>query len=90
MMTDNTDERLAKIETMLGHLTEKIEDRMVQSDRWRNRMETTVYGDGNGSPGHHIKLDRLLQSQERQKWLVRTLVAAVIALALPAVQAALA
>lgn len=84
-MTDNTDERLARIETMLTHLTEKVEQRMAQSDRWRSRIEMTMYGDGNGSIGHNIKLDRLLQAQERQKWLVRTLLAAVIALAVPAI-----
>ena len=85
MMTDNTDERLARIETMLSHLTEKIDARITQSDQWRNRMERIVYGDGNGAPGHHIKLDRLLQAQERQKWLVRTLLAVVAALTIPAI-----
>ena len=88
MMTDKTDERLAKIETMLGHLTEKIEHRMAHSDQWRSRMEAMIFGNGS-VPGHHIKLDRLLQAQERQKWMVRTLVAAVIALALPIVRASL-
>lgn len=69
---------------MLQHLTERVEQRMEHSDRWRARMELTVYGDGNGSPGHHIKLDRLLQAQERQKWLIRSLLIAVIGLGMRA------
>lgn len=80
MMTDNTDERLARIETMLLHITDKIDGRIASSDQWRSRIERIVFGDGNGTPGHHVKLDRLVQAQERQKWLVRTLVAAVGAL----------
>jgi len=98
-MTEVTEERIAGIErrmlgietsqarmiALLENLTEKVMDRTAQSDQWRARLEKTVYGDGNGSPGHHVKLDRLVQAQERQKWLVRTLVAATAGLALKAV-----
>jgi len=91
-----TEERLQRIEgelarcvMLLEHMTEKMDERTAASDQWRSKVEKTVYGDGNGSPGHHIKLDRLLQAQERQKWVIRTLGAAVIGLALKAAWAAL-
>lgn len=84
-MTDNTDERLARIEVMLQQLTATVDQRVVQSDRWRTRIEKTIYGDGNGNPGHHIKLDRLLQAQDRQKWLIRAVVGSVVALAAQAI-----
>ena len=102
-MSEVTEERIAGIEqrmsgietsqarmiVLLENLTEKVIDRTNQSDLWRGRVEKTVYGDGNGNPGHHIKLDRLLQAQERQKWTIRTIGAVAIGLALKAAVAAL-
>ena len=85
------DERLRTIETqqtrmivMLEQLTEKVETRIAQSAEWRSRMERTVYGDGNGTKGHSLRVDRLEQTQERQKWLVRTMGSGFLLLALKA------
>lgn len=91
-MTEVSEERLARIEAdqarmlvLMESLTEKVERRMGETDLWRSRLERTIYGDGNGNPGHHIKLDRLLQAQDRQKWMIRAVVGGVIALAVQAI-----
>ena len=84
-----TEQRLAHIEaqqervlTLLEALGEKMEHRIRESDAWRKKIERTVYGDGNGVKGHNIRVDRLEQAGERQKWLVRTVMGAVVVLAL--------
>jgi len=92
-----SEERLARIETdqarilvMLEHLTERVEERIVSDDAWRNKMERIVFGDGNGNPGHHIKLDRLMQDQSRQKWAIRAVGGAAILLVVRALFALIA
>lgn len=87
-----TEERLSNIEqgqarvlTLLEGLSEKMETRIASSDVWRARTERTLYGDGNGHPGHTLRIDRLEQTGERQRWLSRTMLGAVVALAIRAV-----
>jgi len=89
--TNHMDQRLRHIETqqaemivLLRTLTEKVEERIAQSSDWRKRIEKTVYGDGNGNKGHSLRVDRLEQTLERQKWLVRTLGSGFALLALKA------
>lgn len=93
------EERLARIEAdqarilaVLEHLSEKMESRIAHTDAWRDRVERTVYGDGNGNKGHSIRLDRLEQAQlaareahSRQKKLLATVAGAVIVMVLKAV-----
>lgn len=93
------EERLARIEAdqarilaVLEHLSEKMETRIAATDAWRVRMERTVFGDGNGTKGHNIRLDRLEQAQlaqekahDRQKKLLATVAGAVVVMALKAV-----
>jgi len=93
------EERLARIEAdqarilaVLEHLSEKMENRISQTDAWRERVGRTLYGDGNGTKGHSIRLDRLEQAaiaareaHSRQKKLLGTVAAAVVVMALKAV-----
>ena len=77
----------AEILTLLRTLAEKVEKRIEGTDVWRSQIDLTLVGDGNGRKGHNVRLDRLEQSAERQKWLTRTVAAGVILLALKAVAA---
>ena len=93
---DAMEDRLRHIETqqvemivLLRTLTEKVEERTAKSSNWHDKVERTVYGDGNGNKGHSLRLDRLEQDQERQKWLIRTLGSGLALLALKAVWALL-
>jgi len=86
-----TDDRLRHIETqqaemivLLRTLTQKVEERIAQSSAWRQKIERTVYGDGNGTKGHSLRVDRLEQTLERQRWLIRTLGGGVALLVLKA------
>lgn len=86
-----TEERLRKLEVqnaeilaLLRTLSEKMETRIAATDAWRERVDRILVGDGNGVKGHNVRLDRLEQAQERQKWLTRTVAAGVILLALKA------
>jgi len=92
MTSSETDNRLRHIETqqaemivMLRALTAKVEERIAADSEWRRKIERTVYGDGNGTKGHSLRVDRLEQTIERQKWLVRTLGSGFALLALKAV-----
>jgi hypothetical protein len=87
-----TEERLRKLEVqnaeillLLRGLSEKVEGRMAASDSWRDKVERILVGDGNGQKGHNVRLDRLEQAQERQKWATRTVGAGVMLLVLKAV-----
>lgn len=86
------EERLRKIEvaqaevlTLLRALAEKMDDRSAVADSWRKRTDRILMGDGNGAKGHNVRLDRLEQAHERQKWLIRSLLVPVVLLALKAV-----
>ena len=84
-----TEERLrgleiqnAEILAMLRQLNETLHGRIAADDKWRARVDRIIVGDGNGSVGHQVKIDRLEQSHERQKWMVRSLLVPVVLLAL--------
>lgn len=86
-----TEERLRKLEVqnaeilaLLRGLSEKMMARIASTDSWRERVDRIIVGDGNGNKGHAVRLDRLEQDQERQKWLVRTVGGGVILLAIRA------
>ena len=75
------DERLARIETLLEHLTEKMESSHALSDeRWKT-MHRTMFGDGNGYKGLLVRFDRIEMAEKARTWRERTLAGAVIALA---------
>jgi len=83
-MTDQTQTRLADIErtneriiVLLEHLTEKVESRIETTDAWRERTDLILMGDGNGRKGHNVRIDRIEQTLERQKWLTRALMSGV-------------
>lgn len=91
-MTDMNDNRLraleiqsAEILTLLRSLSDKVDDRTDLSNAWRSRVDKILIGDGNGSKGHNVRLDRLEQAQERHKWMGRALLVPVFLLALQAV-----
>lgn len=93
------EQRLARIEAdqarilaVLEHLSEKMESRISATDAWRSRIDRVVFGDGNGTNGHTIRLDRLEQAAaasqratDRQKKVLATVVGAVVVMALKAV-----
>lgn len=84
-MEGNNDQgRLARIEELLKHLTARMEERIAHSDRWRLSIERMLKGDGNGYRGMLVRLDRLEQAADRQRWLIRSLWTALIPLALKA------
>ena len=64
---------------LLEQLAEKVDGRIEADDRRHERVARTLYGD-NGSAGLLIKLDRLEQAHDRQKWTVRTALGAVVVL----------
>lgn len=83
-----TEERLARIEadqarilSGLENISEKVDEGFAHADERHARMELVIYGDGNGRKGHNIRLDRLEQTAERQKWLVRTIGGGLLLLA---------
>lgn len=87
------EERLAQIERkvdrtflMMEALSEKVQEQTAAQNEWRDRISRTIYGH-NGTPGNLVRIDRLEQTQDRQKWLVRSIVGAVIALAAAAMHA---
>lgn len=71
----------AEILTLLRGLAKKIDDRIEASDVWRKQVDSILKGDGNGNKGHNVRLDRLEQAAERNKWLVRSLLVPVLFLA---------
>ncbi len=77
-----SDERLARIEALLEHLTETTEVRHTQfEERWRE-IRRTVYGDGNGYKGMLVRIDRMEQADANRVWRERLLITAVIGLVL--------
>jgi len=71
------EQRLARIEVLL----EQLADQNKADREWRGRMDITLNGDGNGIPGLRMRLDRMEQAGERAKWAMRTVAAAVVAMA---------
>jgi hypothetical protein len=74
------EERLARIETLLQHLTEKVTSHQADNDARCTRMERTLFGDGNGYRGMLVRMDRLEQDAERRTWRERAIVGAMILL----------
>lgn len=72
-----TEQRLARIETLLENLTEKTDARNEHDDKRYDRVARTLYGN-NGTPGVLIELDRLKQAQLRSQWLMRVTLGAFI------------
>lgn len=92
MSETNTESRLAAVErsneriiVLLESLTEKVSSRIGSTDAWRARTDKILMGDGNGSKGHNVRLDRVEQALERQKWIGRLLGSAVALALLKAV-----
>ncbi len=84
-----SEERLARIEALLEHLTEKFEDQAEQTNRWRSRTDLTLHGDGNGHRGLIVRIDRLEQAQcqtqkahDRHRKLLVTVIGAIVVLIL--------
>lgn len=74
----------AEILTILRGLSQKIDERIETTDAWKERVDRILVGDGNGQKGHNVRLDRLEQTCERQKWFVRSLIVPVLLLAVKA------
>ena len=79
----------AEILGLLRSLTEKMDDRISQADRWRFRVDSILVGDGNGRIGHNVRLDRLEQAASQSKWFLRVLGGGMVMLALRALQSLL-
>ena len=93
MSDEMQEERLRKMElqqaeilSVLRSLTEKMDDRIEQSEKWRQKVDMILIGDGNGRKGHNVRLDRLEQAADRSKWALRVVGAGLIMLALRAIQ----
>lgn len=85
-MTADDGDRFSAIERKLDHtcfvvesLSEQMQKHTELEMAWNDRLTRTIYG-YNGTPGLLLKLDRLEQAQERQKWLVRAVVGAMLGL----------
>ncbi len=77
-----SDELLARIETKLDALTDKVATRIEQDDARHERHSRILYG-ANGkkdSPGLLVRIDRLEQAQGRQNWVMRIVVGAFVTL----------
>jgi len=74
------EERLARIETLLETLTNRVMEHQTESTARSARLERTVFGDGNGYKGMVVRLDRLEQDLERRLWRERALTATVFGL----------
>lgn len=85
---DNTQERLARIETLIESLTKKVCEFAERSDERHDRIARIVWG-SDGAPGVIVRLDRLEQAAERSRWAVRLLIGAVVTLVAGSVWAAL-
>jgi len=60
----------------LESLGDKMDDMQIDVEK----IETTL--NGNGKAGYNVRMDRLEQSENRRKWLNRTLYAGFISLVL--------
>lgn len=65
---------------LLEGLAKKVDERISQTDSRLARHARTLWGE-NGNPGMLVRLDRLEQSHDRSRWLVRSIVVAVVTLA---------
>ena len=72
---DDMSERLAEIEkkqertiVLLEGLCERLDDVVAKTER----TDVTLRGDGNGTKGLLVRMDRVEQVHERSKWAVRT------------------
>lgn len=74
------EERLARIETLLETMTEKLDRQHAYALQRANRLDQTVYGDGNGNKGMVVRVDRLERDSSRRTWRERLIMATVIAL----------
>lgn len=84
----DNEQRLANIEAqqartivLLENLSKKVDDSVSSSEVWKHRIECTLHG-CNGSAGLLVKLDRLEQAYDRNRWVVRALIGAVITIIL--------
>jgi len=80
-----SEQRLARIETLLEHLAEKMEERTAQSDERWGTVHRTLFGDGNGYKGMMVRIDRMEQSEKNRVWRERALMTTVIGLLAKAV-----
>lgn len=78
------EKQLERVLVLLESLTNDVRNLSIREAESSNRTLRTMHGDGN-SRGLLVRLDRLEQAQERQRWLTRTLAGAVIALGARAV-----
>lgn len=90
-----TEERLAEIERKIDRLcilteshVQRFEAHALEQKERNDRIGATLYG-RNGTPGLLVRLDRLEQSGERARWLLRVVVGAVVTLLVGAVWALL-
>lgn len=85
-MTDPSLESIARAQDrtilIVEQLSEKMHARIEQSDAWREKVDLTLGGDGNGRKGHNIRIDRLEQKIAAQMWVIRALAGGLIALLL--------
>lgn len=85
-MTDPSLESIARAQDrtilIVQQLAEKMAERIEHSDSWRERIDLTLVGDGNGRKGHNIRLDRLEQKLAAQMWFIRVLGGGLIVLLL--------
>lgn len=79
-MTDSSDERLARIEILLQNLTDRVGEHQRDAIAHYNRLERTMYGDGSGTTGMVVRVDRLEQESHRRVWRERAVIAAVLAM----------
>lgn len=75
----------AEVLTLLRGLSEKMDDRISSDDKWRQKVDRILIGDGNGHVGHNVRLDRLEQAHDRQKRFFWGLLVPVCLLALKAI-----
>ena len=85
-MTDPSLESIARAQDrtilIVQQLAEKMAERIEHSDSWRERIDLTLVGDGNGRKGHNIRIDRLEQKLAAQMWFIRVLGGGLIVLLL--------
>ena len=95
----NVETRLSSIEERIGalhtdqasvlatlkNIDEKLTSHARDQENLEARVERTLHGDGDKNIGMSVRIDRLEQAQEREKWAMRTIGAAVISLMVGAV-----
>jgi len=93
-MTDPSLESIARAQDrtilIVEQLSTKMSERIEATDAWREKVDLTLVGDGNGRKGHNIRIDRLEQKIAAQMWFIRALGGGVLALGLKQVAALLA